>query len=151
MSKFHNRRSILGAALALPAAAAAGNLIAATPAAAADGVVAEAWTDLVLEPGVTAQAGATPQVRLITIAGTTFLQARGAITCNLAADAKIATLPGGLRPTWYVRATTPRNNSQGINSCRFEVNTAGSVSIYGGNTGNPITWVQFDSVQTIWR
>ncbi|WP_329124144.1 hypothetical protein [Streptomyces sp. NBC_01353] len=150
MSKTPNRRSILGAALAVPAAAAAGNLIAATPAAAA-GVVADAWTDLVLEPGATAQVGATPQVRLITIADTTFLQARGAITCNLAADAKIATMPAGLKPTWYVRAATTRNNSQGINACRFEVNTAGSVSIYGANAGNPITWVQFDSVQTIWR
>ncbi|WP_137991185.1 hypothetical protein [Streptomyces vilmorinianum] len=151
MSQSFNRRSILGAALAMPAAAAAGNLIAATPAAAA-GVVAGAWTDLVLEPGITAQAGATPQVRLITIADTTFLQARGAITCSLAADTKIATLPAGFTPpTWYVRAATPRNNSQGINACRFEINTAGSVSIYGANSGNPITWVQFDAIQVIWR
>ncbi|MCY0937546.1 hypothetical protein [Streptomyces sp. H34-S4] len=146
-----NRRSILGAALALPAAVAAGSLLAATPAAAAGGVVADAWTDLVLEPGITAQAGATPQIRLITIADTTFLQARGAVTCSLNADTKIATLPAGLKPTWYVRAAAPRNNSQGINACRFEVNTAGSVTIYGANTGNPITWVQFDSVQAIWR
>lgn len=147
-----NRRSILGAALALPTALTVGNLATATPAAAAvGGVEAGEWADLILEPGITAQAGATPQVRILTIAGTAYLQARGAITCNLTADTKIATLPADLRPTWYVRATAPRNNSQGINACRFEINTAGSVSIYGANTGNPITWIQFDSVQTIWR
>ncbi|MFD9794959.1 hypothetical protein ACFWXK_28880 [Streptomyces sp. NPDC059070] len=149
----HNRRSILGAALGLPAVVALGNLAAAAPAAAAPGGVdAGDWADLVLEPGITAQAGATPQVRLVTIAGTAFLQARGAITCNMTADTKIAALPAAMaRPTWYVRATAPRNNSQGINSCRFEVNSSGSVTIYGANTGNAITWVQFDSVQTIWR
>ncbi|MEU9144996.1 hypothetical protein [Streptomyces sp. NPDC048349] len=147
----HNRRRILGAALALPATLATTTLVAATPAVAAGGVEAQPWTDLILEAGVTAQPGATPQVRLITIAGTVFLQARGSVTCNLAVDSKIATLPAGLRPTALVRATAPRNNSQGINACRFEANTAGSVTIYGGNSGNPITWVQFDSVQTIWR
>ncbi|MGW5664586.1 hypothetical protein ACWEWG_31665 [Streptomyces sp. NPDC003758] len=147
----YNRRSILGAALGLPAAVAVGSVATATPAAAA-AVDATAWTDLVLEPGITAQTGATPQVRIVTILGTTFLQARGAITCSLTADTKIATLPASIGlPTWYVRATTPRNNSQGINACRFEVNTAGSVTIYGANSGNPITWVQFDSIQTIWR
>ncbi|MGG8410256.1 hypothetical protein ACM614_28710 [Streptomyces sp. 12297] len=148
----HNRRSILGAALALPAALTVGAVSAATPAAAATGgVEAGDWADLVLEPGITAQAGATPQVRIVTIAGTAFLQARGAVTCSLTADLKIATLPAGLKPVSVVRATAPRNNSQGINACRFEVNTAGSLSIYGANTGNPITWVQFDSVQTIWH
>lgn len=149
----HRRRSILGAALALPAALTVGGLATAAPAAAAPGgVEAGEWTDLVLEPGITATAGATPQVRLVTIAGTTFLQARGQITGSFTADTKIATLPPALaRPTWYVRATAPRNNSQGINACRFEINPAGSVTVYGGNTGNPVTWVQFDSVQTIWR
>ncbi|MER8044629.1 hypothetical protein [Streptomyces sp. NPDC094032] len=148
-----NRRSILGAALALPAALTVGGLVTAAPAAAAPGgVEAGEWTDLVLEPTVTATAGATPQVRLVTIAGTTFLQARGQVTGSFTADMKIATLPAALaRPTWYVRATAPRNNSQGINSCRFEINPAGSVTVYGGNAGNPITWVQFDSVQAIWR
>ncbi|MCX4987734.1 MULTISPECIES: hypothetical protein [unclassified Streptomyces] len=147
----HSRRSILGAALGLPAAVAVGTVATATPAAAA-AVDATAWTNLELETGITPQPGATPQVRTVTILGTTFLQARGAITCNLAADTKIATLPAAMTPpTWYVRATSPRNNSQGINACRFEVNTAGSVTIYGATSGNPITWVQFDSVQTIWR
>ncbi|GAA0588875.1 hypothetical protein [Streptomyces crystallinus] len=147
----YNRRSILGAAFALPAAVAVANIATATPAAAA-GVEAGDWADLVLEPGVTAQTGATPQVRLVTIAGTQFLQARGIINGSFAADTKVATLPAAMaRPTSYIRATAPRNNSQGINSCRFEVNTAGSVTIFGGNSGNAITWVQFDSVQTIWR
>ncbi|WP_406374943.1 hypothetical protein OG788_34035 [Streptomyces sp. NBC_00647] len=147
----HSRRSILGAALGLPAAVAVGTVATATPAAAA-AVDATAWTNLELETGITPQPGATPQVRTVTILGTTFLQARGAITCNLAADTKIATLPAAMTPpTWYVRATSPRNNSQGINACRFEVSTAGSVTIYGATSGNPITWVQFDSVQTIWR
>ncbi|CAL9340407.1 hypothetical protein SUDANB120_00257 [Streptomyces sp. enrichment culture] len=148
----HNRRRILGAALALPAALTAADVLSATPAvAAAGGIEAQPWTDLVLEPGVTAPAGAVPQVRLITIAGTAFLQARGSVACNLAADQKIATLPAALRPTGLVRATAPRNNSQGINACRFEVNTSGSLTIYGGNSGNPITWVHFDSVQTVWH
>lgn len=148
-----NRRSILGAALALPAALTVGGLATATPAAAATtGVEAGEWADLVLEAGVTPTAGATPQVRLVTIAGTTFLQARGQVTGTFTTDTRIGTLPAALaRPTWYVRATAPRNNSQGINACRFEINPAGSVTVYGGNTGNPITWVQFDSVQAIWR
>ncbi|MET9319383.1 hypothetical protein ABZX75_04165 [Streptomyces sp. NPDC003038] len=150
----HNRRSILGAALALPATLTAGSLITATPAAAAGaaaGVEAQPWADILLEPGITPQPGATPQVRLITIAGTVFLQARGVVSCNIVADAKIGTLPNAMRPTWYVRAAAPRNNSQGINACRFEVNLSGALSVYGGNEGNPITWIQFDSVQAIWR
>lgn len=105
----HSRRSMLGAALGLPAAVAVGSLATATPAAAA-AVDATAWADLVLESGsgITPQTGATPQVRTVTILGTTFLQARGAITCSLTADTKIATLPATMTPpTWYVRATTP--------------------------------------------
>ncbi|WP_370409689.1 hypothetical protein [Streptomyces fradiae] len=149
----HNRRSVLGAALALPAALTIGGLAAATPAAAEAGTVdAGAWTPLVLEPGITPNAAAVPEVRLVTIAGTTFLQARGLITCNLTADTKVGRLPDGFAlPTAYVRATAPRNNSQGVNACRFEINTAGSVTLFGANTGNPITWVQFDSVQTVWH
>ncbi|MFI5618672.1 hypothetical protein [Streptomyces sp. NPDC051567] len=145
----YDRRSVLAAALAVPAAT---TLLTATPAAAAPGTVdAQPWTDLLLEPGVTAQANAKPQIRLITIAGTTFLQARGAITCDLTADTRIATMPGVLKPTSVTRAVAPRNNSQGINSCRLEISTTGAVTVYGGNTGNPVTWVQLDSVQTIWR
>lgn len=149
----HNRRSVLGAALALPAALTAGGLAAATPAAAVTGTVdAGAWTALVLEPAITPSAGATPEVRLVTIAGTVFLQARGLVTCSLTGDAKIGRLPDGFAPpTGYVRAAVPRNNSQGINACRFEINPTGSVSVFGANTSSPITWVQFDSVQTIWR
>jgi hypothetical protein len=147
----HSRRSIIGAALSLPASAGIASLATATPAAAAT-VDATEWADLLLEPGITPQTGATPQVRIITILGTTFLQASGAISCSLTSDAKIATLPATIPlPSWYVRATLPRNNSQGINACRFEVNTAGSVTIYGAASGNPITWVQFDSMQTILR
>ncbi|MFJ7068217.1 hypothetical protein [Streptomyces sp. NPDC101115] len=148
----YNRRGVLGAALALPAALTVGTL-AATPAAADPGTVdAGAWTPLVLESGITPNAAAVPEVRLVTLAGTTFLQARGLITCNLVADTKIGRLPDGFAPpATYVRAAAPRNNSQGINACRFEINPAGSVTVFGANTGNPITWVQFDSVQTIWR
>lgn len=151
----HDRRSVLGAALALPAALTVGGLAAATPASAAPAagtLDAGAWTALVLEPGITPSAGTTPEVRLVTLAGTTFLQARGLVTCNLTADSRIGRLPDGFAlPTGYVRATAPRNNSQGINACRFEINSGGAVSVYGANTGNPITWIQFDSVQTIWR
>ncbi|GAA3398940.1 hypothetical protein [Streptomyces roseoviridis] len=147
----HNRRSVLGAALALPAALTVGGLVTAAPAAAA-GVDAGAWTPLVLEPGITPAAGATPEVRLVTIAGTSFLQARGLVTCSLASDAKIGRLPDGFTaPTAFVRAVAPRNNSQGVNACRLEINPSGSVSVYGGNAGNPITWIQFDSVQTVWH
>ncbi|MEU5216569.1 hypothetical protein AB0G79_10270 [Streptomyces sp. NPDC020807] len=148
-----DRRSILGAALGLPAGLAVAGLAAAAPAAAAEaGITADPWVDLVLEPGITATAGAVPQVRIVTIAGTAFLQARGQITGSWTADTRIATLPTGFaRPTWYVRAPVPRNNSQGINACRFEINPAGSVTVYGANAGNPITWVQLDSVQAIWR
>lgn len=31
------------------------------------------------------------------------------------------------------------------------MNTNGFVTIYGATSGNPITWVQFDSIQTVWR
>ncbi|MFE7414969.1 hypothetical protein [Streptomyces laurentii] len=151
----HDRRSVLGAALALPAALTVGGLAAATPASAAPGaatVDAGAWTALVLEPGITPLAGATPEVRLVTIAGTVFFQGRGLVSCDLTADSRIGRLPDGFPlPTGYVRAAVPRNNSQGINACRFEINPSGAVSIYGGNAGNPITWLQFDPVQTIWR
>ncbi|MET9957420.1 hypothetical protein ABZ135_38505 [Streptomyces sp. NPDC006339] len=148
----HNRRSVLGAALALPAALTVGSLAAATPAAAAGGVDAGAWAPLVLEAGITPSPGAAAEVRLVTIAGTTFLQARGLVTCNLAADTRIGRLPDGFTlPTAYVRAVAPRNNSQGVNACRVEINPSGSVSVYGGNAGNPITWIQFDSVQTVWH
>ncbi|MFE0776690.1 hypothetical protein [Streptomyces sp. NPDC058861] len=149
-----DRRSILGAALAVPTALAVGaaSTVPASAAPAEGGVQAGAWTDLVLAPGITAAEGAPPQVRLITIAGTVFLQARGSITCNLTADTRIASLPAGFgSPTAHVRATAPRNNSAGINACRFEISPAGSVSLYGPNAGNPLTWAQFDSVQTIWR
>ncbi|WMX48466.1 hypothetical protein [Streptomyces roseicoloratus] len=149
----YDRRGVLGAALALPAALTAGALANAAPAAADPGTVdAGAWTPLVLEPGVTPNAAAVPEVRLVTLAGTTFLQARGLITCNLVADTRIGRLPDGFAaPTAYVRTAAPRNNSQGINACRVEINPAGSVTVFGANSGNPITWVQFDSVQTIWR
>ncbi|MFF8600236.1 hypothetical protein ACF06M_30505 [Streptomyces sp. NPDC015238] len=152
-SASRNRRSVLGAALALPAALTAGGLATATPAAAEPGTVdAGAWTPLVLEPGITPNPAAAPEVRLVTLAATVFLQARGLVTCNLTADTRIGRLPDGFAlPTGYVRATAPRNNSQGVNACRFEINPAGSVTIFGANTGNPVTWVQFDSVQTIWR
>ncbi|MFF6835684.1 hypothetical protein ACFY84_28135 [Streptomyces sp. NPDC012438] len=81
-----------------------------------------------------------------------FLQARGSITCDLTADTRIASPPAGFgSPTAHIRATAPRNNSAGINACRFEISPAGSVSLYGPNAGNPLTWAQFDSVQTIWR
>ncbi|MFF5784543.1 hypothetical protein ACFY8P_06200 [Streptomyces sp. NPDC012693] len=147
-----DRRGVLGAVLAVPAALTLGAASAAPAVAAAGGVEAGEWTDLVLASGVTAAAGATPQVRLVTIAGTAFLQARGSISCNLTADTKVASLPAGFAlPTWYVRATAPRNNSAGINACRFEINLSGAVSLYGGTAGNPITWAQFDSVQSIWR
>ncbi|WP_435192171.1 hypothetical protein [Streptomyces sp. bgisy126] len=148
-----DRRSILGAALAVPTTLAVGAAFAAPASATSEGgVQAGAWADLVLAPGITAAEGALPQVRLVTIVGTTFLQARGSITCNLTADTRIASLPAGFAsPTAHIRATAPRNNSAGINACRFEISPAGSVSLYGPNAGNPLTWAQFDSVQTIWR
>ncbi|MFD5322864.1 hypothetical protein [Streptomyces sp. NPDC127092] len=149
----YDRRGVLGAALALPAALTVGTLATASPAAADPGTIdAGAWTPLVLESGITPNPAAVPEVRLVTIAGTAFLQARGLITCNLVTDTKIGRLPDGFAlPTAHVRAAAPRNNSQGINACRVEINPTGSVTVFGANSGNPITWVQFDSVQTIWR
>ncbi|MEU5806707.1 hypothetical protein [Streptomyces sp. NPDC047718] len=80
-------------------------------------------------------------MRLTTVAGTAFLQARGQITGTFTADTRTGTLPADFaRPVWYVRATAARDNSQGINACRLDINSA-----------NPVTWVQFDNVQTIWR
>ncbi|WP_225799085.1 hypothetical protein [Streptomyces sp. NK15101] len=120
---------------------------------AVDGVkVLADWEDLALEPGVTPGAQ-PPRGRLIALAGTTYLQLRGTLTCSpgLTADSKIATLPHRLRPTHVTRANVPRNNNTGRCVCRVEANIAGALTAYGPTSDNAVTWIDLDGFSVAWR
>lgn len=157
----HSRRSLLAAALAVPAAAAGATVLGAAPAAAATGVtgieVVQPWTAIALAPHVLAD-GNAPQARIVRIAGTPFLQMRGVIDCEPGHEFDggstpdmIGTLPVALRPaTTYVRAVVPRNNKTGFSSCRVEVNFVGEIYVFGAQETNKITWIQLDSFSAVW-
>ncbi|MEU2656336.1 hypothetical protein ABZ615_13535 [Streptomyces sp. NPDC007325] len=149
-----SRRSLLAAALATPVAAVAVPLATAAPAAAApvDGCQTVVdWTAVTPAAGITPDAAAPLQARVIRLAGTEFLQFRGTVTCNLTADATLGTLPATIVPPKLTRGVVPRNNSQGINAIRVEANTAGAVKIYGPQASNPVTWIQLDSFSSVLR
>ncbi|MFE9045436.1 hypothetical protein ACFY9F_12675 [Streptomyces sp. NPDC012421] len=149
-----SRRSLLAAALATPVAAVAVPLATAAPAAAApvDGCQTVVdWTAVTPAAGITPDAAAPLQARVIRLAGTEFLQFRGTVTCNLTADATLGTLPAAIVPPKLTRGVVPRNNSQGINAIRVEANTAGAVKIYGPQASNPVTWIQLDSFSSVLR
>ncbi|MFI8509832.1 hypothetical protein ACIGHB_01755 [Streptomyces sp. NPDC085460] len=149
-----SRRSLLAAALATPVAAVAVPLATAAPAAAApvDGCQTVVdWTAVTPAAGITPDAAAPLQARVIRLAGTEFLQFRGTVTCNLTADATLGTLPPTIVPPKLTRGVVPRNNSQGINAIRVEANTAGAVKIYGPQASNPVTWIQLDSFSSVLR
>ncbi|MGW4745456.1 phage baseplate protein [Streptomyces sp. NPDC004290] len=120
---------------------------------AVDGVrVLADWEDLALETIV--QAGPQrPRGRLISYAGTTYLQLRGTLTAapGLTQDTKIGTLPHRLRPTAPTRAGVPRNNHAGRCVCRVETNVSGDLWVYGAYSDNAITWIDLDGVSVVWQ
>ncbi|MFB6829727.1 hypothetical protein [Streptomyces hydrogenans] len=149
-----SRRSLLTAALAAPAAAVGVPLATAAPAAAApvDGCQTVVdWTAVTPAAGITPDAAAPLQARVIRLAGTEFLQLRGTLTCNLTADATLGTLPSTIVPPKLTRGVVPRNNNQGINAIRVEANTARALKVYGPQTSNPVTWIQLDSFSSVLR
>ncbi|MGW6560255.1 hypothetical protein [Streptomyces hydrogenans] len=146
-----SRRSLLTAA---PAAAVGVPLATAAPAAAApvDGCQTVVdWTAVTPAAGITPDAAAPLQARVIRLAGTEFLQLRGTLTCNLTADATLGTLPSTIVPPKLTRGVVPRNNNQGVNAIRVEANTARALKVYGPQSSNPVTWIQLDSFSSVLR
>ncbi|MFF5787563.1 hypothetical protein ACFY8P_21670 [Streptomyces sp. NPDC012693] len=118
---------------------------------AVDGVkVLADWEDLALEPGVNPGAQ-PPRGRLIALAGTTYLQLRGTVTCSLTADSRIGTLPHRLRPTHLTRQNVPRNNNTGRYVCRIEADVHGALWAFGATSDNATTWIDLDGVTVAWR
>ncbi|MEV6549669.1 hypothetical protein AB0M57_13295 [Streptomyces sp. NPDC051597] len=152
-SRTTSRRSLLATALAVPTAAAGVPLLTASPAAAAATGVATIvdWTDIALAAGVSASAGTPAQARVVSIAGTEFLQLRGIVTCAFSGDAQLGTLPATIRPPKTTRGVCPRNNHLGVNATRVEADTAGRVMVYGPQTSDPVTWIQLDSFSSVQR
>ncbi|MFF5504006.1 hypothetical protein [Streptomyces roseolus] len=149
-----SRRSLLTAALAAPVAAVAVPLATAAPAAAEglDGCQTVVdWTAITPAAGITPDAAAPLQARVIRLAGTEFLQLRGTLSCNLTADATLGTLPATIVPPKLTRGVVPRNNSLGINAIRVEANTARALKVYGPQSSNPVTWIQLDSFSSVLR
>lgn len=161
-----SRRSLLAAALAVPAAAAGTAVVSAAPAAAAgtDIEVVRPWTtfESLAHEHLKPLGGNAPQARIVRIAGTDFLQLRGGVSCDPEFEFDggstpdtldvIGTLPAELRPlTTYVRGVAPRNNRSGFSTCRIEVALTGKVYVYGATATNKISWIQLDSFSAIWR
>ncbi|MFI8965460.1 hypothetical protein ACIGO8_25490 [Streptomyces sp. NPDC053493] len=172
MTSSTSRRSLLTAALAVPAAAAGTSVLAPTPAAAvgSDGSasplleVVRPWTDFtsLAHAQLKPLGGNAPQARVVKIAGTDFLQMRGGVTCDPGSEFDggntpetldlIGTLPPELRPlTTTVRGVAPRNNRDGFSTCRIELARDGKVYVFGATDGNKISWIQLDGFSSIWR
>ncbi|MFD3541432.1 hypothetical protein ACFWUQ_18310 [Streptomyces sp. NPDC058662] len=109
------------------------------------------WEDLALAAGVGVAGGEVPRGRLVAIAGTTYLQLRGRITCGLTGDSVVATLPQSLRPTRTARQNVPRNMNLGRGVCQLEANRLGELWAYGAAADNAITWIDLDCVSVSWR
>ncbi|MFI1172396.1 hypothetical protein [Streptomyces melanogenes] len=152
-SRTTSRRSLLATALAVPTAAVGVPLLTASPAAAAPtGVqVVVDWTAITLAAGVSAGADTPAQARVVSIAGTEFLQLRGVLTCNFTGDSQLGTLPAAIRPPKTTRGVCPRNNHLGVNATRVEADTAGRVMVYGPQTTDPVTWIQLDNFSSVLR
>ncbi|MFB6836233.1 hypothetical protein [Streptomyces sp. NPDC056361] len=150
-----SRRALLTAALAAPAVAVGAPLLTAAPAAAvdpADGCqILVDWKPITLETVVKNDLVAPAEARVIRLAGTEFLQLRGLITGTLTADALLGTLDSDIRPAKVTRGVCPRNNSQGVNSVRIEVNTAGELWAYGPQAATKVTWIQLDNFSSVMR
>ncbi|MFE3583223.1 hypothetical protein [Streptomyces vinaceus] len=160
----HSRRSLLAAALAVPTAAVGATALGSAPAAAAESglLVVQPWTTLTLAPHLLVRDGNPPQARILKIAGTDFLQMRGGLSCEKGYEFDggstpetldlLGTLPAALTPaTTYVRGVAPRNNRDGLSSCRIEVTLDGKIYVYGATAANKISWIQLDSFSAVWR
>ncbi|MBT2449211.1 hypothetical protein J7F03_19350 [Streptomyces sp. ISL-43] len=147
-----SRRTLLTAGVALPAAALSAPLLA-SPAAAAEpfesGVVVQ-WKPVTLASDITVE-GAHPQVRVVRVAGTEFLQLRGTIKGSFTADFQLGTLPDGVTTPKMTRGVCPRNSHNGLNTCRVEADIRGVITILGARPESPITWVQLDNFSSVMR
>ncbi|GAA3473377.1 hypothetical protein [Nonomuraea roseola] len=147
-----SRRAVLTAAIALPASVVGASLLTAPAVAAAgpDGTgVVHGWQPLALRPGVMAFDGDVSQARVVKIAGTDFLQLRGAIRCDFAGDAPLGSLPAGLVVREPTRGVCPRNNHNGLNVCRVEADAQGRVVVLGATPTDKITWVRLDGFSSV--
>ncbi|TXS11534.1 hypothetical protein EAO70_31940 [Streptomyces sp. adm13(2018)] len=110
------------------------------------------WTALTGVSGATPQTGVmSPRGRLVSLAGTTFLQLRGGFDCDITAEGPFAQLPPTLTPSRTVRAEVTRNNQGGRCVCRVEVDSRGRLSVFGPTADNRITWIGLDNFSAAWR
>ncbi|MFE3450813.1 hypothetical protein ACFXJ8_17965 [Nonomuraea sp. NPDC059194] len=139
------RRTLLTAAVALPALT-----LATTPAAAAsDGEVVFAWKAIALTGTAKAFADAPPQARVIRVAGTDFLQLRGAAHVSYTGDSPLGILPAGLAVPKLTRGLCPRNTHNGLSVCRVEADVKGTLVVLGGTSASKITWVRLDGFSSV--
>lgn len=117
-----------------------------------DGVkVLTDWRTIALATGVTADQN-PPRGRLISLAGSTFLQLSGGVAGPFTADAVLGTLPDALTPSVPVRATVPRDTAGGGPAvARVELGSDRVLRLFGARTTSPIAWAQLDNVSTVWR
>ncbi|MFE6101578.1 hypothetical protein ACFVQ4_16615 [Streptomyces laurentii] len=117
-----------------------------------DGVkVLTDWRAITLAAGVSADQNA-PRGRLISLAGTTFLQLSGGVAGPFTADAVLGTLPDALTPSIPARATVPRDTAGGGPAvARVEVGSDRVLRLFGARTTSPIAWAQLDNFSAVWR
>ncbi|MGQ4513705.1 hypothetical protein [Streptomyces sp. DW26H14] len=86
------------------------------------------------------------EARIVTIAGTRYLQMRGSVNKSLTGDTAIATLPANMRPPVTVTFPIAKTNSAGNSTVRAEITTAGVLTVYFPTGGSSITWMSFEGV-----
>lgn len=110
------------------------------------------WTAITGVSGASPQTGVnSPRGRLVSLAGTTYLQLRGIFDCDITAEGQFAQLPPTLTPSRTVRADVTRNNQGGRCVCRVEANADGKLSVFGPTSDNRITWIDLDNFSAAWR
>ncbi|MFI6316379.1 hypothetical protein ACIBG8_02615 [Nonomuraea sp. NPDC050556] len=113
--------------------------------------VVAGWSPITPADGVTPHTDQrVPRARLVSIGGTTQLQLRGSLGCDLAADGPIGTLPPWLTPSRPVRATVPRNMTYGVAACEVEANAAGELWAYGATASSRVSWIDLDCFAAPW-